>query len=235
MPEATRKRSVSLLKGRLLTVLKGTEKSNGHEALRMLFLQCQPSSRNRSLAILNVLMRWPGFDMKSSLLAQVVKLEEGFREYGKIAQQPLATELKFAVLLRCISGQLRTPINVSIKEDSSYEELREMILQYDRATIRWTGLAPLRQMVLFLWKLIGSLRKESMTRKGKAKTKASLIGAMRKEKEKERTRETKEKESTEESKVASKEESRRTKERAKEFQTKPPRRERVSLVDVLGT
>ena len=46
----------------------------------MLFLQCQPSSGNRSLGILNVLMSWPGFDMKSSLLAQVVKLEEGFRE-----------------------------------------------------------------------------------------------------------------------------------------------------------
>ena len=83
----------------------------------MLFLQCQPSSGNRSLGILNVLMSWPGFDMKSSLLAQVVKLEEGFREYGKIAQQPWAAELKFAVLLGCISGQLRTHINVSIKED----------------------------------------------------------------------------------------------------------------------
>ena len=145
MPEATRKRSVflyglfaSLLKGRLLTVLRGTGRSNGYEALRMLLLQCQPSSRNRSLGILNVLMSFPYFDMKSSLLAQVVKLEEGFREYDKIAQQPLATELKFAVLLRCISGQLRTHINVSMKEDSSYEELREMILQYDRATIRWT-------------------------------------------------------------------------------------------------
>lgn len=46
----------------------------------MLFLQCHPSSGNRSLGILNVLMSWPGFDMKSSLLAQVVKLEEGFRK-----------------------------------------------------------------------------------------------------------------------------------------------------------
>lgn len=46
----------------------------------MLLLQCHPSSGNRSLGIFNVLMSWPGFDMKSSLLAQVVKLEEGFRK-----------------------------------------------------------------------------------------------------------------------------------------------------------
>ena len=43
---------VSLLRGRLLSVLRGVERSNGYEALRQLMLQCQPSSRNRSLGML---------------------------------------------------------------------------------------------------------------------------------------------------------------------------------------
>ena len=67
-----------------------------------------------------------------------MKLEEAFREYDKISPQPLAAEMKFAILLRCITGQLRMHINVTLKEDASYDTLRETVLQYDRANIRWT-------------------------------------------------------------------------------------------------
>ena len=48
----------SLLRGRLLTVLRGVSENNGYEALRQLVFQCQPTSRNRSLGILNALMGW---------------------------------------------------------------------------------------------------------------------------------------------------------------------------------
>ena len=71
-------------------------------------------------------------------LAQIVKFEEAFREYDKISPQPLAVEMKFAILLRCITGQLRMHINVTLKEDASYDTLRETVLQYDQASIRWT-------------------------------------------------------------------------------------------------
>jgi hypothetical protein len=83
-------------------------------------------------------MSWKEFDMKGALLAQIVKLEEAFREYDKISPQPLAVEMKFAILLRCITGQLRMHINVTLKEDASYDTLRETVLQYDQASIRWT-------------------------------------------------------------------------------------------------
>ena len=128
----------ALLRGRLLTVLRGVADNNGYEALRQLLKQCQPTSRNRSLGILNAVMGWKEFDMKASLLSQIVKLEEAFREYDKISAQALASEMKFAILLRCITGQLRMHINVSLREDATYEALREMILQYDRANIKWT-------------------------------------------------------------------------------------------------
>ena len=145
MDEPEKKRAVflygllaSLLRGRLLSILKSINDSNGYEALRLLMVQCQPSSRNRSLGILNALMSWGAFDMKASLLSQITKLEDGFKEYNKISQQAIGEEMKFAILLRCVTGQLKMHLNVSLKEDSSYEALREMILQYDRANIRWT-------------------------------------------------------------------------------------------------
>ena len=67
-----------------------------------------------------------------------MKLEDGFREYDKISAQPLAKEMKFAILLRCITGQLRTHLNINMKDDATYDVLRESILQYDRASIKWT-------------------------------------------------------------------------------------------------
>ena len=127
----------SLLKGRLLNILKGVTNNNGYEGLRQLLQTCQPSSRNRSLGLLNAIMAWPAFSMKQPLLSQILRLEQAFREYERIASA-LTEEIRFAVLLRCVGGQLKTFLNVNISDSSSYSELREAILRYDRANVRWT-------------------------------------------------------------------------------------------------
>ena len=127
----------SLLKNRPLMLLKGVEQGNGLEAVRQLFRTCQPSSRNRSLALLHLIMQWPNFDMRAALLPQILKLEDSFREYEKIAS-PLADELRFAVLMKCLSGQLKTYLQVTLKDSTTYEELRESALRFDTSTIRWT-------------------------------------------------------------------------------------------------
>ena len=51
----------SLLKGRLLSILKGVTNNNGYEGLRQLLQTCQPLSRNGSLGLLNAIMAWPAF------------------------------------------------------------------------------------------------------------------------------------------------------------------------------
>ena len=118
-------------------LLKGIEQGNGMEAVRQLFRTCQPSSRNRSLGLLHVIMQWPSFDIKSALLPQVLKLEDSFREYEKIAS-PLPEEIRFAVLMKVLGGQLKTYLQVTLKDGTSYEDLRESALRYDQSTIRWT-------------------------------------------------------------------------------------------------
>ena len=128
----------SLLKQRPLMLLKGIEQGNGLEAVRQLFRTCQPSSRNRSLGLLHLIMQWPSFDMKSALLPQVLKLEDSFREYEKISTSPLPEEIRFAVLMKVLGGQLKTYLQVTLKDGTSYEDLREAALRYDQSTIRWT-------------------------------------------------------------------------------------------------
>ena len=127
----------SLLKGRPLMMLKGIERGNGFEAVRQLFRTCQPSSRNRALGLLHLLMKWPEFDMKVAMLPQILKLE-AFREYERIGGAS-SGELKFAVLMKCIGGQLKTYLNMTIQDTTTYENLRESILQYDQATIKWSN------------------------------------------------------------------------------------------------
>ncbi len=70
----------SLLRNRPLMMLKGVGRG---KAVRQLFKTCQPSSRNRVLGLLHLLMRWPEFDMKVAMLPQILKLENSLRESGE--------------------------------------------------------------------------------------------------------------------------------------------------------
>ena len=103
----------SLVKGRPLTILKNIGECNGLEVLRNLVQTFQPSSKTRSLAIMNTIMGWKEFDMRQPLLPQILKLEEAFLELARVSD-PLPENLKLAVLSRCITGQLKTYISVHL-------------------------------------------------------------------------------------------------------------------------
>ncbi len=63
------------------------------------------------------------------MLPQIPKLEDSL----------LSGEVKFAVLMKSIGGQLKTYLNMTIQDSTTYEALRESILQYDQATIKWSN------------------------------------------------------------------------------------------------
>ena len=129
----------SLLRQRPLMMLKKIEGSNGFEALRQLVLSMEPVSRNRSLGILNAIMSWPQFSMKGgSVVAQLLRLEAAFREYERTTGEALQEELRFAVVFRCVTGQLKTRLQLQVQDGTSYADLREHIVRYDKATLKWT-------------------------------------------------------------------------------------------------
>ena len=87
-------------------------------------------------------MNWPQFNGKSSFLSQVLRLENAFYEYDKLGTK-LAEELRTAVLLRSVTGQLKVWLQLQIDESYGYDKARELILSCERSTARWT-----EQMVL---------------------------------------------------------------------------------------
>ena len=108
----------SQLQGRLLGLVRNMASSNGGEALRQLLSNCQPKARNRTMSLLQGIMSYRAFSVKGSLLAQILKLEEHFNHYERLGGK-IGEDMKAAVLLRSISGQLKTHLNMTLNESSS--------------------------------------------------------------------------------------------------------------------
>ena len=127
------------VKNRCLSLIRATPNGDGFEALRQMILAMRPNSQNRGSALLTAVTSWPAFNMQQSLQTQLLKLEEGFEEVRKTGTK-IGDSLKMAVVLKCISGALKTHLNVSMSENMTYSELREAILKWDRAQQKWSNL-----------------------------------------------------------------------------------------------
>ena len=68
-----------------------------------------------------------------------MKLEEALEE-ARRAGSSIPDQLQQAILLKCVSGQLRTHLNLAIQESTTFKELREQVLRWDRSQQKWSNL-----------------------------------------------------------------------------------------------
>lgn len=68
----------------------------------------------------------------------MLKLEEAYAEYEKTGAR-LDETIKFATLMRCVSGGLKTWLQLQVAGTQSYSRLREAIIQYDHVTTKWSN------------------------------------------------------------------------------------------------
>ena len=111
-----------------------TSQSNGLEAYRQLLSSLEPVSRNNSLGVLNAILGWSSFYTQKNMLSQLVKLEDAFREYEKtgatLAEEICVNETSFREHQEvATTAGFRT---------TSYVTLREKVLEYDKATLKWS-------------------------------------------------------------------------------------------------
>ena len=88
------------------------------------------------MSLLLGIMSYPSFNMKSSLLLQILKLEEHYLQYERLGGK-LSQDMKFAVLFRAVSGQMKTHLNLTLNEGNSYGKIREAIIAFDTVTTKW--------------------------------------------------------------------------------------------------
>ena len=130
-----------LLRGRAQQTLKAVPSGDGYEGWRQLLLILRPVTKNRGLAIMAAIMAWPNLQMSSALQPQFLRLEESFDE-TKRAGVSVQEGVKVAVLLQCLSGQLRTHVSLQLSEGMSYFEFRECHLKWDKAQQCWSHFLP---------------------------------------------------------------------------------------------
>ena len=118
----------SLCRNRSLSIIRSVKQGDGFEGLRQLILNLRPSTNTRGLALMGALTSWPSFNMNQLLQPQLLKLEEALEE-ARRAGSSIPDQLQQAILLKCVSGQLRTHLNLSIQEATSFKELRETSAQ----------------------------------------------------------------------------------------------------------
>ena len=82
------------------------------------------------MSLLQVIMAYPALNTKGSLLPQILKLEEHFIQYERLSGSKLPADMKAAVLLRAVGGQMKFHLNLTLNEGSSYQKIREAILAF---------------------------------------------------------------------------------------------------------
>lgn len=89
--------------------------------------------------MLSSVAAWPVFAMNKPLQAQLLRLEDAYEKISR-AGSALGDEVKIAILLRCVTGALKTHPSFNLKENSKYNEVREEVLLWDRAHQKWSNL-----------------------------------------------------------------------------------------------
>ena len=94
------------------------------------------------MSLLQGIMAYPSFNMRTSLLPQILKLEEHYIQYEKFGGK-LSQDMKAAILLRSVGGQMKVHLNLALNEGSTYSQIREAIIAFDNATTKWNESAAL--------------------------------------------------------------------------------------------
>ena len=127
-----------LLRGRPLRILRGLVDRNGIELWRQLNLQYAPKTKGRAFSILGAYMNYPSFDKSRSLLEHIQLLERVRTEYRKASGVELADDIQLSVLVRCLPKHIQQHVQLQLKEDSTYNDVRSAVLGYENVTQNWS-------------------------------------------------------------------------------------------------
>ncbi len=129
----------SYLRGRCSHIIKSFAKSrDGFAIWYQLMREFEPTSRQRSLALAQALASYPVFAKDKSCLESILVYEQTVQQFEESSSTTYPDELKVATLMRCCNSKLREFLQLNIKESSTYLEVREHIMNYERVSKSWT-------------------------------------------------------------------------------------------------
>ena len=137
----------SYLKGRCLSLVKSMAKSkDGFRLWRALVQEYEPSSRQRSLALAQTLSNYPAFTNAKSIMEQILSYEQLVQQFEEASSSTYPAELKIATLVKCSGQKLREYLQLTINEHTTYPQLKETMMGYDKACRAWTPESVLKSL-----------------------------------------------------------------------------------------
>ncbi len=105
-----------------------------------------PSTKQRSLSLAQALSSFPNFSNKLTLLENILQYEQLVSSYETSSGSVYPPDLKTATLIRCAPAKVRDHIQLSLKEDSTYSDVREALLSFDRVTRGFSAESIVKQL-----------------------------------------------------------------------------------------
>ena len=126
----------SYLRNRPLKLIKSVKKENGFAAWRMLMQDLQPSTRQRSLALLTQLSRIQ-FQEGKTVTEQLAQYEALVDEYERISDKSYSDDAKVASILLACPQSIRSHLQLWIDDSTDYDKLKAKIMQLESMMTRW--------------------------------------------------------------------------------------------------
>ena len=121
-------------------MLRQVERRNGFEVWRQLSQTFQPKTKSRAISILSALVNVPNFVTKDrTLLDQILGLERLRAEYARASGSDIADDVMLSVLVRALPKALQQHVQLQMTETSSYDQVRTMVISYERTTTSWSA------------------------------------------------------------------------------------------------
>lgn len=137
----------SYLRGRCVGLVRSFAKNkDGFRLWRALLAEFEPPSRQRSLAVAQALATYPPFTSGKSTLENILMYESLVQQFEELSGQVYPEELKAATLIRCSETRLREHLQLTVGESTSYGQLREAVLSFEKASKSWTTEAVLKSL-----------------------------------------------------------------------------------------
>ena len=111
-----------------------------------LIKEFEPSSRQRALAIAQALSNYPTFPKDRSCLESMLVYEETVQRFEESSSSSYPDVLKIATLMRCCNQRVREHLQLNVDEKSSYSQVRECILNFERVSKAWSQETVLRSI-----------------------------------------------------------------------------------------
>ena len=137
----------SYLRGRCSALVRSHNKvKDGFGLWYSLCHEYVPSTKQRSLSLAQALSSFPNFNSKLTLLENILQYEQLVSSYETSSGSVYPPDLKTATLIRCAPGKVRDHIQLSLKEDSTYSDVREALLSFDRVTRGFSAESIMKQL-----------------------------------------------------------------------------------------